>query len=261
MNTLNSNKSKREIMGLFLIFLFLVIILILTKEFNIIDKKEPVSTVPKLETKLPEPATKNETIKTPVIDKKPIETAVSLLEKVYLDVPFQVQAPNANWDPVHEEACEEASLLMVYHFIKKIRITDGDIEINNILDYEKTNKYGPSITLNALSDIASSYYKLNYGTVHINISIVDIKNELANGNPVIVGAAGKILPNPNFRDGGPIYHMLVIKGYDKDGFITNDPGTRLGNNFRYNYDDLFNSIHDWNSANILNGGKNYLVFD
>jgi uncharacterized protein YvpB len=88
-----------------------------------------------------------------------------------------------------------------------------------------------------------------------------IKDELANGRPVIVGAAGKILPNPNFRNGGPNYHMLVVIGYDKNGFITNDPGTRKGQDFRYSFSDLFNAIHNWESNNILNGLKEYLVFD
>lgn len=248
-------------MRLLIILLLLIIALFLANKVNIIDKKETISTTPIVVTTLPEPATKKEIVEVPTVDTTPTEKIVALPEKVYLDVPFQVQAPNGNWDAIHEEACEEASLLMVYYYINKTKITEGNLELNRILDYESANNYGPSITLKALSTIASNYYKLNSGAVHTNISIDDIKNELANGKPVIVGAAGKILPNPNFRGGGPIYHMLVIKGYDTDDFITNDPGTRLGNDFRYTFDDLFNAIHDWNSNNMLNGGKNYLVFD
>src|SRR3990172_1100789 len=39
--------------------------------------------------------------------------------QVLLDMPFLVQAPFAVWDPLHEDACEEASLIMVKHFFHK----------------------------------------------------------------------------------------------------------------------------------------------
>jgi hypothetical protein len=99
------------------------------------------------------------------------------------------------------------------------------------------------------------------GRVVHDVTINSIKTEIAAGRPVIIPAAGKVLPNPNFKDGGPNYHMLVVKGYDANGFITNDPGTRLGENFRYTYDALINAIHDWDPTNILNGQKAFLVFD
>jgi len=91
--------------------------------------------------------------------------------------------------------------------------------------------------------------------------LINIKKEIAAGHPVIVPAAGKVLPNPNFTNGGPNYHMLLIIGYDQTDFITNDPGTRNGKNFRYTYDGLINAIHDWNPNNILDGRKAVLVFD
>ena len=39
--------------------------------------------------------------------------------------------------------------------------------------------------------------------------------------------------------------MLVIIGYDHNDFITNDPGTRRGQEYRYNQDVLLNAIHNW----------------
>ena len=190
-----------------------------------------------------------------------LTTPASLPGSSYLNVPFMVQAPDANWDAVHEEACEEASLNMVYHYIKETTISDSNTDLNGILDFETKNNYGPSISLDQLREVARDYFGLKNGKVKYNITIDDIKRELADGKPVIVGAAGKILPNPNFRNGGPNYHMLVIIGYDEKGFITNDPGTRNGKNFRYTFNALYNAIHDWNSTNILDGGKNILVFN
>lgn len=187
-----------------------------------------------------------------------------LPSSVLLKVPFMSQAPFAKWDALHEDACEEASLIMLKYFSdgkKAISKELAEKEIQNMIAFEKKNKYGISITLDELSEIARKYYNLKTGRVEKNITIDDIKKELSDGKPVIVGAAGKVLPNPNFKNGGPIYHMLVVVGYDEKGFITNDPGTRLGEGFRYSFDDLLESIHDWDAKNILSGGKNYLVFD
>ncbi|MDO8444355.1 MAG: C39 family peptidase [bacterium] len=178
-----------------------------------------------------------------------------------LDVPFASQAPFAVWDPLHEDACEEASLLMLKHFEDTTSFGGNqavDDEITNLVAWEEQNGYGPSITLEDLSIIAKTKFNLT-GSVKI-ATVSKIKTELAAGNPVIVGAAGKILPNPNFRNGGPNYHMLVIKGYTTTKFITNDPGTRNGADFVYTYNDLFNAIHNWDADNILNGAKEYLVF-
>ena len=179
-------------------------------------------------------------------------------------VPFLAQAPFAIWDPLHEDACEEASLIMVKHFLDKdqdLTPASGDVEIRKIIQYEEKNGYGISISLEQLKKIAKEYLGMPTGRIKYSPTIDDIKKELADGRPVIVPAAGKILPNPNFRNGGPNYHMLVVVGYDKNGFITNDPGTKKGQGFRYAYEGLFNAIHDWDATNILNGQKAYLVFD
>ncbi|MEK7598823.1 MAG: C39 family peptidase [Patescibacteria group bacterium] len=187
-----------------------------------------------------------------------------LPESILIKVPFLVQAPFAVWDPLHEDACEEASLIMVKHFLDKeesISSMAGDVEIRKLVRYEEQNGYGLSITMEQLAQIAKDYYKMENPRVEKNITVQDIKKELASGRPVIVPAAGKILPNPYFRGGGPVYHMLVVIGYDKNGFITNDPGTRKGEDFHYSFNDLYNAIHDWDKNNILNGQKTYLVFD
>ena len=192
------------------------------------------------------------------------EKIIPIPDSAVLEVPFLSQAPFAKWDALHEDACEEASLIMVKYFIDGVRTISkekGEREIQDMVKFENRNKYGLSITLKELNEIAIKYYNLENGRVEKNITVENIKKELASRKPVIVGAAGKVLPNPNFKNGGPNYHMLVIVGYDDKGFITNDPGTRLGKNFRYSFDDLYKSIHDWNAKNILNGEKNYLVFD
>ena len=181
-----------------------------------------------------------------------------------LTIPFLSQAPYAVWDPLHEEACEEASLIMVRAFYdqrEEIPIEQGESEIQALVAYESDNGFGPSITLQELAKIALDYSGMKNSRIVTSPTINGIKEEILAKRPVIIPAAGKILPNPNFRNGGPNYHMLVIKGFTETGFITNDPGTRKGNDFFYKYGDLMNAIHDWDAGNILNGQKAYLVFD
>jgi hypothetical protein len=78
---------------------------------------------------------------------------------------------------------------------------------------------------------------------------------------VYVVADGKVLPNPHFRNGGPVYHALIIRGYTEDSFITNDPGTQFGKNFVYKYHELMNAIHDWNDGDVPNGRSAVLVVE
>lgn len=186
-----------------------------------------------------------------------------VMEKVLLDVPFIIQAPDGNWDNTHEEACEEASLIMIKNFIdkKSISTSSGDSQMLDMIDWETKKGLPISITLNQLNSIAREYYNLDSGRIVTNPTLDQFKKELADGKPIILPAAGKVLENPNFRNGGPNYHMLVIKGYDKNGFITNDPGTKKGEGYRYSFSNLIESMHDYDSSDILLGQKAFLVFD
>lgn len=208
----------------------------------------------------------NQPIATPedTVTKELSDKTAKLPERFSIKVPFTTQAPLVNWDNAHEEACEEASLIMVHHFVDKTTIISkesAETEIQDLLKYETENGFAIDVTVKELNQIAKGYYSLNKGRVVTNATIEKIKTEIAANRPVIIPAAGKMLGNPNFQNGGPIYHMLVITGYEGDEFITNDPGTRKGENYRYKQDVLFAAIHDWNSEDINNGAKNFLVFD
>ena len=200
----------------------------------------------------------------PRVSSRAVTASPQATAKVYIDVPFLVQAPSANWDSLHEEACEEASLIMVKHYLDKTAFEgNGDPEILKLVNYESQQNYLPDTTIAEVAKIAQSYYQLNSARVETEVTIDKIKQELAAGKPVIIPAAGQELGNPYFTPPGPPYHMLVIKGYDDQGFITNDPGTRQGKDFRYSYSTLYNAIHDWtgDKATIQTGQKSYLVFD
>lgn len=193
----------------------------------------------------------------------PTPSSTPLPTSLVLDVPYTMQAPYNIWDYLHENACEEASLIMVVHFLQKTPLasqSQADNEIKALVAFETAHGYGPSITLAQLNQIAKDYYGIYNGEV-IPISSTDqLEVELAAGHPLILGMAGKLLPNPYFSNGGPNYHMLVAKGYDATGIITNDPGTWHGDGFHYDFGAFYTAIHDWNPTNILNGEKAYLVF-
>jgi hypothetical protein len=215
--------------------------------------------------KIAEPAgntVTNSTTKVPKPAKENNEEDV-LPSRILLKVPFYPQAPFANWDDIHNEACEEASLLMVrdYYRNQSLDLEELDQDILDFIRYQTDHGYKYDVTVRELADLAKSYYRFTGARLIDNPTVDDIKAELAANRPVILPASGRMLENPNFRAPGPRYHMLVIKGYDSRGFITNDPGTRNGNSFRYSYDNLISSLRDWNAVDIDRGARRVLVFD
>lgn len=166
-----------------------------------------------------------------------------------LAVPFTSQAPHANWDQDHEEFCEEASVLMVGRFFQQRSIVnkdDAEAGLQAIKKWELEHLgFYYDTTAAETATILESLYSLKV-ELKVDPSIDDIKRAIANNRLVIVPAAGRELGNPNFTAPGPIYHNLVIRGYTKDGkFITNDAGTRKGEEYVYKQSVVMSAMHDW----------------
>lgn len=181
-----------------------------------------------------------------------------------LKVPFTTQAPDANWDADHEEFCEEASALMVARYWQDRPITgtaDAEQALQQIKKWEvDTFGYFKDTTAEEVARALREFYEFADVEVLYDPAVTDIKREVAAGHPVIVPAAGRELGNPNFKQPGPLYHMLVVKGYTSDGrFITNDPGTRKGADYVYDADVIMNAMHDWNGGDVANGQKAIIV--
>jgi len=92
----------------------------------------------------------------------------------------------------------------------------------------------------------------------------EIIQEVTAGNLVVLPVNGQILGNPFYTQPGPERHMLVVIGYDpvKLEFITNDPGTRQGESYRYSVNVLWSSIRDYPTGNhepITRVNKNIVV--
>lgn len=188
----------------------------------------------------PDQATKVDTLEDPVVS--------DANDSLNLKVPFQPQAPFADWAMPYKEACEEASLIMVDHYLRGVPLSAQEMkdQIDEQVAWQKTNFGGHFDTsIDQTAELAHAFYP--YTTEVISpLTPERIRTEIAKGNPVIVPSAGQELGNPYFRQPGPLYHMLVIKGYIGDhSFITNDPGTKRGADYVYDADVLMSAIRDW----------------
>lgn len=191
------------------------------------------------------------------------------------NVAFTSQAPFAVWDELHKEACEEAALYTVKNYLDgqrgvKIAPEQADEEIKKMVAWQEKNWGGHfDLSIQKVGELAEAIYGLEYAKHEIN-GVQDIQKIIAKGDLVIAPTAGRELKNPYFQTPGPIYHMLVVTGYDEKYFYTNDVGTRRGANFKYLQKTLFNAIHDLpagfenhqktlSEEDILLGGKNVLT--
>ena len=185
---------------------------------------------------------------------KNVEPSVNELPKKGLieNAPFTSQAPFADWDdPRQQDGCEEASVLMAMKWLRGEGLTKqqalDEILAMSAFELEKYGEFHDTSSQDTADRLFKNYYKYDKVRVRYDIGIDDIKKELAAGNLVIVPADGRKLGNPNFTGDGPERHKLVIKGYDENRqiFITNDPGTRKGEGYQYNYQVLISAVRDY----------------
>lgn len=167
------------------------------------------------------------------------------------DVPFTVQAPSGQWgDPIFQDACEEASLIMAHAWVSGGVLTAAGVtaEIRTLAALQK-KVFGHSVDT-SIQDTAwllEAHFGIMTDSVRADVTIEDIREALAAHELVIVPTDGRLLKNPNFTSPGPTRHMLVIVGYDMvtGEFIVNDPGTRRGEGYRYPEAVLYEAILDY----------------
>lgn len=190
------------------------------------------------------------------------QTGTVLPESLNLDLPFYTQAPFSNWDYPWQETCEEASVLLVANAFKDLQLNrqDFNTELLRLVDWEK-DTFG-DYTHTTVAQTAQMMEE-NYGLktqIHLKPSFEDLQGILAQGHLIIAPFDGKALNNPNFRNGGPRYHMLVIKGYDaaKNQVVTHDVGTRNGENYVYSWDTIADALHDWHDEDMSLGTPSFI---
>lgn len=211
------------------------------------------------------PASKDPTSASPTsaLLEAPAVDAI-LPAEVNLKIPFTSQAPHQNWDLPYKEFCEEASILMAVNYVNNQPILgpdDADAKLLAIKNFEEKNLgFHEDTNAEDTAKIMREFYHLEKVEIFNNPTAKDIKKALASGKAVIAPFAGRELGNPNYHQPGPLYHMLVIKGYRENGdFITNDPGTKKGADFIYKEKVIMDAIHDWNDGDVNNGKKVVII--
>lgn len=164
-------------------------------------------------------------------------------------VPFTSQAPLGDWSDLrNQNGCEEASVAMAMRWVKDKTFSspsDAQQEIFDIAKFEE-KAFGTFVdaTVADVGKILTELYGFKNFAIKEDIVLDDLKNELEKGSIILVPAYGRALKNPYYTQPGPITHMLVLVGYDQETkeFITNDPGTKRGNGYRYNEKVLFDAV-------------------
>jgi hypothetical protein len=240
--------SHRTLLGNgLLIILIFIVVLFIAAAFDYL-KADQQGTSTQSSTSVTTPAPKSES--TPSAPQPAQTQPKALPQTLQLKVPFTPQAPTANWDELHNEACEEASAIMAHAYFsgrKETRLPAQYVEseIAKLTEWQKkTQGYYLSQTSEEVARMIEQIYGLKTKLVR-DVTEQMIKQALNDNQLVLLPADGRLLGNPNFRQPGPAYHMFVITGYNERGFITNDPGTRNGLNYFYTFATMYKANGDW----------------
>ncbi|NQU77759.1 C39 family peptidase [Candidatus Falkowbacteria bacterium] len=239
---------------------------IITRNTDVLaNARENIKGIEKIQDKNNEEIEKlleEEDIPEPVLDpENETNNAIIIPETFDLPVKFVSQAPFEIWDALHKDACEEAAMIMV---VKYLRGEDLDKQIMEdeivaLIKWEEERGYKKDLTAQEAVDILENYFRMDAWTEK-DVSVDKIKEELSLGNLIITPHAGRQLGNPYYNRPGPLYHYLVIRGWTQNEFITNDEGTKRGEAFKYSYNKIIETVHDWNDGgNILDGEKVMIV--
>lgn len=185
-----------------------------------------------------------------------------------LPVPFTSEVPDGRWVGPWKNACEEASVVMVESYYlgqKTITKSYAKQTMQKLFAWED-KKFGSNANTNA-TDTAKmlNEYSSISTTIVRHPALEEIKAELDAQHPVIALLDGFDLNNPNipFLQSGSGYHAFVIKGYDDatQEFIVNDDGDDIrGLDYRYSYDTIFGSLHDYNVQTKKTDGAPTVLF-
>lgn len=185
------------------------------------------------------------------------DVTVSLVAsaRIVQRVPFTAQAPLGQWsDPRQQDGCEEASLMMAAHWVQGTPISSKQAAIDELLKLSKFGEqmYGTYHDTSVLdtAKYLSDFYHISTAEVRYDITLPQMIDELRSGKILLVPTNGQKLKNPNYTAPGPVYHMLVVIGYDpgSHSFITNDPGTRNGAGYHYAEQILFAAISAYDTG-------------
>ena len=189
---------------------------------------------------------------------------------VNLNVPYTSEIPNGRWVKPWNNACEEATIVMVEQFYAGNTSTKFSraqaIKLMSPLFPIERKIFGTDTDTDAAQNakLINDYTSFSAYIVN-NPTIEQIKDELSAGRPVISFHYGYDLKNPNipWRSGGSSYHVMPITGFDdnRQEFIVDDPGNdKSGIDYRYKYAIITSSLHDFVHATGKANGPARVLF-
>ncbi|MCP4524135.1 MAG: hypothetical protein GY828_08005 [Candidatus Gracilibacteria bacterium] len=178
-----------------------------------------------------------------------------------LEVNFYPQSPFGKWGPIFNDTCEEASALLAFNYITsspQTRIEFRD-ELLGMVDWQnKTFGNYKHTNVAQTAQMLEEYLGFKNYEIIDNPTVDEVKNVINNGNIMIAPFYAKHM-NPNYLNGGPNYHFMVIKGYTQTDFITHDVGTKYGKDYRYSQEIIMERIHDYHPDDMTLGDKKIIV--
>jgi len=121
---------------------------------------------------------------------------IALPSEINLNVPFYPQAPDADWGMPWQEACEEASIVLAYYYAIGQDLTKEKFkeEIHNLVDWQNENFGDYEHTdIDQTSEMLKKVFKFSSFQILENLSVEEIKQQLAQGNVIIAPFAGRQL--------------------------------------------------------------------
>jgi hypothetical protein len=204
--------------GVWVYWTVLVMIIALLYVYFQSQKEEvPVTSVENIIKNTPPEEQKPEETKNsaaPVVKNPDTPTKIpEVPNELNLDAPFYTQAPFSDWGYPWQEACEEASMLLAANVYGKHNWTRAEFndQILKMVEWEK-KEFGTYLDTTVAQNAKIFNDFLGIKTItHKNPTLDDIKQILNKGHFIIMFVAGKELNNPNFTNGGPIYHAILVK--------------------------------------------------
>lgn len=204
-----------------------------------------------------------------VLTLTPLGAAAQTIDAVNLPVPFIWEIPDGVWTKPWNNACEEASIMMLDQFyLNRKEENIGRVESKNLmrpLFAIEDKLYGSNADTNASRTLKLIDDYTNFtGELKPHPTIEEIVAELAQGHPVISFHYGYDLKNPHhrFRRGGSSYHVMVLTGFNatKNLFYANDTELKGGLDYPYTYDTIMASLHDFNHTSKKADGQPIVIF-
>ncbi|MDQ6773600.1 MAG: C39 family peptidase [Candidatus Dormibacteraeota bacterium] len=195
----------------------------------------------------PSPNESASPVATPAATPTPTPAPTPIPDSVLIKVPFTSQFPfQASNHAFYEDFCEAAGTLMAGAYWSgdqraQIPGSEADTRMRAIVAYERASWPGQlNLSLADMGQSATHFFGLQSQIVPLDLNVIE--QQLADGRPVIIPLMTHVNGAPINPGYGrlPVYHVLVLIGYDKaQGLVyTNDAGLYNGGHLPYRWSTL-----------------------